>query len=715
MNFRKAFILVPFVALFLISSVCQASSAASVLFEKAKFTMETKGDLEGAIRLFNEIIEKHQEEREYAAKSQLYIGLCYEKQGKEKAREAYQRVIQKYADQQEVAAEARSRLDALEQAVSLARPQGMIIRKVQIDSTVSWGGAISPDGRYISYTDQGTGDLAVYDQDSGKKRRLTDNGTGKDHVENAEESRWSPDGKQIVYTWYNKQEFYDLRVIALDGSKPRILYSNTEAEKVIYVTPFAWFPDGRKILALLVRKDGTLQIVTVSCADGSIGVLKALGRLGIKGYSHISLSPDGRYIVYDSPPKEVSSEASSNHDIFLLAADGSNEIPLVEHPAHDYVLGWAPDGKRILFASDRTGTLDAFLIKITDGKPQGTPELVKTNIGPVRPLGFTKKGSFYYFYNEGYSDIYTAELDPQTQATSWGQAKKAIERYEGYNTYGEYSPDGKYLAYVSKRGLACLGNVFIRTGNVLCVRSLETGKDRELFPEGLKDFGDPCWSPDSRFIFVVSAPGNRRGTYRIDTQTGEVTLVVILEQNLCPWPQCSSDGKAVFLVRRDRTKDYCQIVARDLAGGLEKEIYRAPSGEIIWELSRSPDGQWLAFSVNSTDTTTQKYTSVLKVIPVTGGEPRELYKGAAIWSRTWTADGKNIFFCSRPERENDGEPYKWDLWRVPAAGGESQKIGLDGLSWHLSAHPDGRRIALDLTSTHTYNFAGIWAMENFLP
>jgi len=703
MKYQKAFILIPFVALFLTASACPASSEASVIFEKARYTMETKGDLEGAIGLFNEIIEKHQEEREYAAKSQLYIGLCYEKQGKEKAREAYQSVIRKYADQQVVAAEARARLDALEQAVSLARPKGMLVRKVQIDTTVyhEGEGAVSPDGRYFAYTDWVTGDLAVYEQDSGKKRRLTDKGPWEKSSDFSQYSRWSPDSKQVVYNWYKEQGTWDLRVISLDGSKPRILYS---AEEVEYVEPIAWFPDGRQILAFFTRKDSTRQIVAVSCADGSIGVLKTLVKTLID--PHVILSPDGRFIAYDSPPKEASSEALSNHDIFLLAVDGSSEIPLVEHPAHDFVLGWAPDGKRILFASDRSGTVDALVIKITDGKPQGTPELVKNNIGPVVPMGFTRKGSFYYGYTEGRWDIYTAELDPQT-GKILAPAKKAIERYEGYNTFSEYSPDGKYLAYVSKRGLACLDYVVLHFGNVLCVRSLETGKDREIFPEGLKRFGMPCWSPDSRFIFVVKwdAPYDNRGIYRIDTQTGEVIQVVILEQEIPPRPKCSRDGKAIFMVRKDKTNDYCQIVVRDLESGIEKEIYRAPSGEKIWELSRSPDGQLLCFI-------SIKNTRSLKVIPVTGGEPRELCKGYLV-NPTWTADGRYILFTSPPDREENGKPFKWDLCRIPVAGGELQRLGLDMYTLSPSAHPNGRRISFTSVTPSTYS--GIWAMENFLP
>jgi hypothetical protein len=42
-----------------------------LLFEKAKFAMETKGDLQGAIKLFQEIVTKYPKEKEYASKAQL--------------------------------------------------------------------------------------------------------------------------------------------------------------------------------------------------------------------------------------------------------------------------------------------------------------------------------------------------------------------------------------------------------------------------------------------------------------------------------------------------------------------------------------------------------------------------------------------------------------------------------------------------------------------
>ena len=42
----------------------QTSQKHEVLFEKAKYTMETKGDLQGAIKLFNQLIKNYPKEKE---------------------------------------------------------------------------------------------------------------------------------------------------------------------------------------------------------------------------------------------------------------------------------------------------------------------------------------------------------------------------------------------------------------------------------------------------------------------------------------------------------------------------------------------------------------------------------------------------------------------------------------------------------------------------
>src|SRR4030043_493410 len=123
MRLKKS--LVPIaMALGLAAAVCAASalqnsSQHKVLFEKAKFTMETKGDLKGAIELFEEIIKKYPNERDYAAKSLFLMGICYEKLGERQAQQAqaaFQRIVQDYPDQTEEANLAKEKLLVFQKA-----------------------------------------------------------------------------------------------------------------------------------------------------------------------------------------------------------------------------------------------------------------------------------------------------------------------------------------------------------------------------------------------------------------------------------------------------------------------------------------------------------------------------------------------------------------------------------------------------------------------
>ncbi len=253
-------------------------------------------------------------DRPLQAKALLHIGMCWEKLGKDEAQKAYQRVIEQYADQHEVVAEARARLGAMEQPSVSTDAKGIVVRQVWPGSAGD-SGAPSPNGRYLSYTDwDKTGNLEVLDLTTGENRRLTNKGSWSESDEFAQNSIISPDGKQVAYAWFNK-DFYELRLVDLDGSEPRILYGNEEVE---YVHLCGWTPDGKKILAVFSRKDRTNQIVLVSVADGSVSVLKTMDWRPQK----MSLSPDGRYIAYDFPPQEDSPE----HDIFVLATDGSREF-----------------------------------------------------------------------------------------------------------------------------------------------------------------------------------------------------------------------------------------------------------------------------------------------------------------------------------------------------------------------------------------------------
>lgn len=570
-------------------------------------------------------------------------------------------------------------------------------------------GSVSPDGRLISHVDAVGGDDHVFVRDlkTGENRCLT-KGPG--------EAGWgvssviSPDGKQIAYDWAlgsNVGDWQELRLIGIDGSSPRVLYRSND---LLSASAEAWSPDGTQILATFLRKNLTYQIALVSVSDGAVRVVTTRALKTVNGRiwgQKVSFSPDGRYIAYEFPPQR-----DASRDIFLLPTDGGPDIPLVQDPANNRLLDWTPDGKGILFASDRTGKWKAWVMPVADGKPRGSPELANVDIARIRRgLGFTRDGSYYYGVSSWVNDVYIAPFDLTRGSL---QSPKKVVRHVGPDTSVEWSPDGKYLAYAS--GYGHEPDLF-----VLGIRSVETGKERLLRLNRMVRFGGHSfelhWSPDGRSLLAQGrdkdymGPGmDSQGLYRIDAETGTFTPIV-QATNICPpncveWPVWSPKGTVIFV---RWIGGYRSIVARESESGREKELYRAPSSARVSRLAISPDGRRVAFVYNS-----KAGETVLKVVKASGGDAQELLTLPALTGElplAWTPDSRYIIYAVSTK----GEKREFELWRIPADGGEPRKLGLsmEGLlPYGLSVHPDGRRIAFTAgTPLHTE----VWVIEHFVP
>jgi Tol biopolymer transport system component len=672
-------------------AIAQKDDQAEVLMQAAHQKQLVEGQLEEAIQLYKRIVQEHSGNRVVAAQALLEMGGCYEKLGNTEARKAYERLVRDYGDQNEAAARARARLAALSGNVASSSSE-MVTRRVWAGPDVDVGGSLSPDGRYLSCVDGTTGDLALLDFVTGKKRRLTHKASSAEQVEF---SAISPDGKEVVYNWFNKDGSPDLRIVGVDGSAPRILYS----DKGALPAPGDWSPDGKYILTSIYREPSSFQIALISVADGSMRVLKTLDWFPTNG----KFSPDGRYIAYDLAQQQD----SGNRDIFLLAADGSREIRVVEHPADDQLLGWTPDGNHILFASDRSGSMSAWAIRVADGKPQGSPELVKSDIGQVIPIGFTRAGSFYYGLVTGTSDIYTADFDPATGKVVT-QPENGTQRFVGSNSSPAWSPDGQYLAYIS-HNRHWLAN---QRPEVITIRSLKTGEERELPPKLSFLWGPLRWAPDGRSILASGKDWKvQHGLFRVDAQTGEVTPVLLWGDAEISNPAWFPDGKRLLYRRGESGTRAETILVRDLGTGREKELFRSAAGVKIDDIALSSDGQQVALTLLEKETR----SSVLKVLPVAGGDANELVRakepevisGDAL---SWSSDSRYIIFGKATSQEG-----KTQLLAISPGGGEPHALGL---AMHfvrdVSFHPDGHRIAFE-TSPGEGNKIEVWVMENFLP
>ncbi len=660
------------------------------------------GNLKGAIAQYRQLADGG--DHAVAAKALVRLGQCYEKLGDAQARKAYDRVVRDFADQIETVAAAKARLAGLSRP---AQPPPLAVRRVWSGSDVNTEGAPSRDGRFLSFTSR-AGVLALRDLASGETRDLTkktDVG-----VIAPGRSMISPDGKQAVFSRTTDDGSGELCLIGTDGTGLRVLYRD---EHLRSIEPGAWFPDGARIVAVLAIKaeaggSDVFQIASISLADGSPRILKTLGSR--RGEPR-GIAPDGRFIAYDYPP----SEDAESRDVFLLAADGSRDIPLVEHPADDRLLGWVPDGSGVLFNSDRAGQWGAWFIRVVDGKPLEPPVLIRPELGPVEPLGFTRDGSFYYGAESGGTDVYVTELDP-TASRLMSPPALINERFPGRNRLPLYAPNGTSLAYFSNR---------IADRWTLCVRSLATGDEREhLVPHDLERLRIARWVPGGQEILVSGFDKNLRhmGFYAIEARTGQTRAILSSNPEADtlegPW---APDGKFLFLARAGFAfaDGASRILQRDSATGSEREIHRLPPGEDVTNLVLSPNGQELAFTSRSRKGSGS--FDGLGIVAVDGRDAREILRLSG-WETirrgglAWTPDGAHLLFAKAIEISPHA--FRLELWRTSPRNSETKNIGVlvsdmafgDGSSG-LSLHPNGKSVVFQAGPRKPE----VWVMENVLP
>lgn len=690
---KKIFTLLAFIIPLALLGNILAQQASYDLFQKALAKEKAEGNLEEAIALFQKVVEKGEDEA-LAAQAQLHIGMCYEKLGLGKAREAYQKVIERFPKQAESVRAAREKLAQLQQAVASAeKDDGTFKMRLVLSDIGPMFGAVSPDGKSLAIMDSKSGDLSVRDIGTGQTRRLTknDNPTAGMFFF----GRWSPDGKKVAYAWFNKDNYSDLRLIGADGSEPRILFQDKDYD----IIPMGWSPDGKFILAGVQKKNAEYQVVLVSAADGTVQILKT--STIPPSALNMSFSPDGKYIAYDSPQKENAKE----NDIFLLSRDGKQEIRLAEHPAHDSFLGWVPNSNALLFASNRAVSRDLWVIHTADGKPLGEPALVKKEVGTIQPLGFTDKGSLFYGVGTYMVDIYEAAADLD-KGVIVDPPKKLSQKFMGPFYYPNWSPDGNSLAYLAERREAGKPSAFF-----ICVRPDKKEGEERWIPIQISSNWGLNWSSDGRSFFAtVQDENGHQGLFRIDPQTGGLTLLAQSEPgSLIKSFAVSPDGKSVFYASFQWKKKVCCVIQRDLATGQEKEIYRKEAPPDIANLTVSQDARYLSFSTSDGLTSNQSF--VIRIVDLADGRTRDILQGKLeiFVPHIWTRDGKSILYIKRTAGAKE---EKGELWLVPAAGGEPTRIGLNMERMkHLRLHPEGKRIVF----TSEKIVLEVWVMENILP
>ncbi len=159
---------------------------------------------------------------------------------------------------------------------------------------------------------------------------------------------WSPDGEKIAFTSHRDGD-YEIYVMNADGSDPRRLTFSPGMDDFP-----AWSPDGSQIVFTSART-GNNEILIMN-ADGTyqtrLTTAMKTGELYYSSDHTPAWSPDGRYIVFvstrdgDGPH----ADASFRH-LYVMRADGTEQIRLTSRKTDDAWPSWSPDGLRIAYVS----------------------------------------------------------------------------------------------------------------------------------------------------------------------------------------------------------------------------------------------------------------------------------------------------------------------------------------------------------------------------
>jgi len=442
------------VLLLLYKGVGIAQQSPQALFQAGLYAEEVQGDLENAISLFQQIVNKYPDQRPLAANAWLHIGFCYEKLGQQKAREAYQKIIEQYPDQRDAVAIAKERLknSEIENLTSEIKVDPLVkyyIERVGIDPRTS----ISYNGKYLAYTDWTTGNLAIKNCSNSKSRHLTNIDWSYSH-EFAYNPIWSRDDKWIACSWYRGPFFAELRIVTVANGGNRVVYSNPK----FVIIPKDWSPDGENILCRVIdiSQNEWGHLFLISSDSGS---LTKLTRLGAHSRG-MKFSPDGKFITYDLPEEDMNYQINRHIYVFDLDKSQQTQVTGAYSETSDTPV-WSTDGKFILYRSFRARNYDLWALPIANGKPTANPFLFHSELNKVlflmqdvnihSPSQLNQKTSnkSNQYVDENSEFSFKEEFSSTQLDSAWSVYEWKGPNVYGYKTFGRYSftDNPGYLRY----------------------------------------------------------------------------------------------------------------------------------------------------------------------------------------------------------------------------------------------------------------------------
>lgn len=280
----------------------------------------------------------------------------------------------------------------------------------------------------------------------------------------------------------------------------------------------------------------------------------------------------------------------SNWDIYLFAKHGEAPQRLTDYPGLDYDPVVSPNGRWLVFTSERRGNPNLYALDVQRG---GDPRLLIGSDFLEDQAAFSPDGKFIVFVSDfsGYANIYRLPFQPD-RTLSMENAEN-LTHHPGGDFRPTISPDGRMLAFSSDRDLPVTARgpiTRIRSGDIWTLNLIDKTPRRLTFISGTGWNGSPKWSVDGKEIVFYSSrfgasDGNEQSRIWVMNADGSNAHAITPEETAALSPEFQPDGRILYARRGKQNLEEIVSVNSDGSGAV---IESDPSTNSYWGPTHGP-------------------------------------------------------------------------------------------------------------------------------
>lgn len=462
---------------------------------------------------------------------------------------------------------------------------------------------------------------------------------------------WSPDGGRIAWLRTGPKETA-IFVSPSSGGVHRKIADVFPARIESVGRHLDWSPDGEWLAASDKPGAGApFRIVLIEVATGRKRQL-TMPPENIIGDMAPAFAPDGRTLAF------IRAVSSGVSDVWTIPLRGGEPRRVTSDNRSVLAMTWGPEGRSIVFSSDRKRNHALWRVAPSGGTPERVPMVSENASDPA-------------FSRDGHRMVYTQVFEDTNiwrfDLAGRDAPKKVISSTQ-YDSSPSISPDGSTIAFRSNRS----------GSNEIWLGSADGRMSWQLTRVGGALTGSPKWSPDGKWIAFDSRPDGQADIYVLPADgRGEMRRISNSPAEDVV-PNWSRDGEWIYFASI-RSGAWQVWKARSSGGGPEEQVTRMGG----FAAAESADGRYLYYAKGRSSDGLWR-----KRLPDGNEEPFVPELEAGFWGY-WTMYGQGLCFLTWP---GPGKPAV--LWRQPF-GGKPRRIGMvDGppavADSGFAISPDGR-------------------------